>query len=376
MHVRAPRHYPCLDGLRALAILLVVPHNADIVTPVTQGPFKIFTLLIDRGWIGVQLFFVLSGFLITEQLYASRPAANYFSGFYARRVLRIVPLFLAAVLLSLLLIKILAVRGYSGAAAPAWLLWLGLFFVNWTQPLGLSIPGLPQFWSLAVEEQFYIVWPVVVRLCTARLMAIMIGIVLLALGLRTLMLLNGATPNMVYMWTICRMDALAFGGIAALVIQRWRVRGVIPRPGPCITGALLVLLMGALPTRIYASDTWATQTVGFTCLGFTFMLVLLAALAHDLAPRPSRIFAVLHSRLLASVGRYSFGMYVFHMFFGIFAAAWITRVAASFGQARMLVCALIVMVLSYAMGLLSYELYEKRFLRLGRYFAPQLPAAA
>jgi peptidoglycan/LPS O-acetylase OafA/YrhL len=56
MHVRAPRHYPCLDGLRALAILLIVPHNADIVTPVTQGPFKIFTLLIDRGWIGVQLF--------------------------------------------------------------------------------------------------------------------------------------------------------------------------------------------------------------------------------------------------------------------------------------------------------------------------------
>jgi peptidoglycan/LPS O-acetylase OafA/YrhL len=375
MHVPALRHYPCLDGLRALAILLVIPHNADIVTPVMQGPFKIFTLLIDRGWVGVQLFFVLSGFLITEQLYASRPAANYFSGFYARRVLRIVPLFLAAVLLSLLLIKILAVRGHSGAAAPAWLLWLGLFFVNWTQPLGLSIPGLPQFWSLAVEEQFYIVWPVVVRVCTARLMTIMIGIVLVALGLRMLMLLNGATPNMVYMWTICRMDALAFGGIAALVVQRWRVRGVMPRPASCITGALLVLLIGALPTRLYASDTWATQTVGFTCLGLTFMLLLLAAVAHDLAPRPSRIFAVLHSRLLASVGRYSYGMYVFHMFFGIFAAAWITRVAASFGQARMLVCAIIMIILSYGMGLLSYEFYEKRFLRLGRHFAPKLSAA-
>jgi peptidoglycan/LPS O-acetylase OafA/YrhL len=276
-----------------------------------HGPFKIFTLLIDRGWIGVQLFFALSGFLITEQLYSSRRASNYYSGFYARRVLRIVPLFVAAVLLSLLFTKIFAVPGHDGSVAPAWLLWLGLFIINWTQPLGLGIPGLPQFWSLAVEEQFYILWAVAVRACAAQqLLAIMIGMVLVALGLRILMLSCGATPNMVYMWTVCRMDALAFGGIAALIVQRWRARGVLPRPGRCIIGALLVWLIGASLTRLYAADTWATQTVGFTCLGLTCMLFLLAAVANDAAPRDSVVFTVLRSRFLASVGRYSYGMYV------------------------------------------------------------------
>jgi peptidoglycan/LPS O-acetylase OafA/YrhL len=92
-----PRHYPCLDGLRGLAILLVIPHNTDITVPVLHGPFAVFAVLIDRGWVGVQLFFVLSGFLITEQLCRSRHAPNYLGGFYARRVLRIVPLYAAAV---------------------------------------------------------------------------------------------------------------------------------------------------------------------------------------------------------------------------------------------------------------------------------------
>jgi peptidoglycan/LPS O-acetylase OafA/YrhL len=107
------------------------------------------------------------------------------------------------------------------------------------------------------------------------------------------------------------------------------------------------------------------------------MLILLGAVANDFSPRPHPVLAVLRSRPLVAVGRYSYGMYVFHIFFAIFAAAWIKRIAASFGDARMIACALLMLALSYGAGFLSYHLYEKHFLRLGRrYFAPRESAPA
>lgn len=366
------RHYPCLDGLRGLAILLVIPHNADIVAPVMHGPFRFLTVLIDRGWVGVELFFVLSGFLITEQLYASRRAGNYFAGFYARRVLRIVPLFFAAVLLALELMRVLTRRGDVAVGAPGWILWFGLLFVNWTQPLGVGMPGFPQFWSLAVEEQFYLVWPVVVRTFASRLLAVTVGIAALAFVVRIVMLLLGANSDMIYMWTISRMDALAFGALAALIVQRWRVRTAVPASWPWVAGAVIVALIGASLSRLYATGTWPTQTVGFTCLGLASMLILLGAVANDLLPRRPHLLAGLRSRFLTSVGRYSYGMYVFHMFFAIFAAAWVQRLCAPFGDARMLACSLLMIALSYGIGFVSYHLYEKYFLNLARrYFAPR-----
>jgi peptidoglycan/LPS O-acetylase OafA/YrhL len=366
-----PRHYPCLDGLRGLAILLVVPHNSDITVPVLQGPFAFFTVLIDRGWVGVELFFVLSGFLITEQLSRSRDAVNYYSGFYARRALRIVPLFLAAVVISLVLTGVLANAGYASMRTPAWVLWFGILIINWTEPLGLGIPGFPQFWSLAVEEQFYLIWPLVVRRYASRLAALSIAIAAAALGMRVLMHFYGANNDALYMWTLSRMDALAFGALAALIVRRWRVHGA-PSPWPWIAGGLAVAIFGALLTELYAAGTWPTQSVGFTCLGVACMLILLGAVANDLSSRQHPAFAVLRSRLLSSVGRYSYGMYVFHMLFAIFAAAWVRSVAAWFGDARMVACALLMILLSYGSGFLSYHLYEKHFLRLGRrYFEPR-----
>jgi peptidoglycan/LPS O-acetylase OafA/YrhL len=376
MDHRGLRHYPCLDGLRGLAILLVIPHNADILVPVLRGPFAIFTLLNGRGWIGVQLFFVLSGFLITEQLYLSRSAPNYFGGFYARRILRIVPLFIAAVALAIVLRRVLGANNPHGAATPGWVLWLGLFFINWTEPFGLAIPGFPQFWSLAVEEQFYLVWPAVVRAFATRLFAVGIAITVVALAVRLIMVAMGARPDTLYMWTICRMDALALGALAALIVQRWRVSNAVPRPWPWVTCAVAIALAGALLTRLYALNTWPTQTIGYTCLGLACTLLLLAGVANDLSARRSRLFALLRSRPLASLGRYSYGMYVFHMFFVIYAGAWLQRFVVPFGDARQVVWAVLVIALSYAAGFLSYHLYEKHFLRLGRYFAAAPPASS
>jgi len=364
------RHYPCLDGLRGVAILLVIPHNADIIDPVLSGPLLIFTVLGNRGWVGVELFFVLSGFLITEQLLLSKEAKNYFAWFYVRRALRTVPLFVLAVLLGLFLMRVFGGPGHAMTATPAWLLLFGLLVVNWTEPSGLSFPGLPQLWSLAVEEQFYLVWPLLVRQLASRLAVVTLALAAIALVTRMCLLLTGAAPLKVYMSSVCRMDALAFGALAAVIVQRWRRRHIAPRPSLWIISAFLVALIGALCTRLYAGDTWATQTLGYSCLGLSCMLLILGAVGGDISRQQSFVLSILRSRGLASIGRYSYGMYVFHMFFVIFAGVWIKRLAAPFGDARMVFGALLVLVLSYAAGFASYNLYEKYFLRVGRRAVP------
>src|ERR1700733_7839121 len=236
---------------------------------------------------------------------------------------------------------------------------------------GLGIPGFPQFWSLAVEEQFYLLWPWVVRSFASRLLAVAAAIAILALGVRLLMLGLGATSSMLYMWTISRMDALAFGALAALIVRRWALRGVPAASPRLVAAGAGVFLIGALSTRLYASGTWPTETLGFSCLGVACLLVLLGALANDLSPWRGRLFSFLRSRALASVGRYSYGMYVFHMFFALFTAAWVKRITSPLGDARMLACAFLMIALSYAAGFLSYLLYEKHFLSLSRRnFAP------
>ncbi len=140
-----------IEGLRGLAIFLVLLHNIDAFPD--EGLFRAPSAVSYAGWVGVQLFFVISGYLITGGLLDTRSASNYFSGFLMRRVLRILPLYLFALVLFLVVLpRILELpveilRTYS-EQAPLW-----LFMNNWTQPYSGAVYWFPHFWSLAVEEQ-------------------------------------------------------------------------------------------------------------------------------------------------------------------------------------------------------------------------------
>src|SRR3984885_7746101 len=152
------RQIPALDGIRGLAIIWVVLHNATGI-PLTLPASRwlhLFPLLASRGWIGVQLFFALSGFLITAGLLDSQRTAHYFRNFYAKRALRILPLYYA-VLFALLVVlpHLITPRSHYSHEDQA-ALWL--FVLNWTN---LQPYGFGHFWSLAVEEQFYLFWPLV-----------------------------------------------------------------------------------------------------------------------------------------------------------------------------------------------------------------------
>src|SRR6267378_3336101 len=167
-------HILALDGLRGIAILLVVAcHFVSNLHISAAGPAWVLVAIAHAGWAGVDLFFVLSGFLITGILVDARGSSSYFKAFYARRALRILPAyygFLFAIFIVLPLLNLGAGDNYMLARQHQGWYWLHL--TNIMMAIG-EIPGrgpYPNtlFWSLAVEEQFYFIWPAIVALCSTN----------------------------------------------------------------------------------------------------------------------------------------------------------------------------------------------------------------
>ncbi|MCA9001464.1 MAG: acyltransferase, partial [Planctomycetes bacterium] len=221
------RHLPALDGVRGLAIILVMiqhffPFNdrgTSLLDDVVFG-------LANRCWMGVDLFFVLSGFLITGILWRSRGKAHYFRNFYMRRVLRIFPAYYLLLAIFFLLLPALgnaALDAYLADSAPD-AIWHWTYLSNfriawrgeWYEQL---IPNV--FWSLAIEEQFYMVWPAVVWLLSRRaLYGLCTLLFCLALALRWHLAVD-PDVNWVtrFVLTPTRMDGLVLGSLLALIYQ-------------------------------------------------------------------------------------------------------------------------------------------------------------
>ena len=173
-----------LDGVRGIAILLVLLFHLELPYPAGAPRLLFAPLLI--GWSGVDLFFVLSGFLITGILIDTRDCRNYFSSFYMRRVLRIMPLYLLAVFAYFAVALPIAHHfGYWSARNGSAQMWFWLHLSNWPAAFGTVVPFIGHFWSLSVEEQFYFVWPLVVLFVRpSRLIHVCCGVVVAALALR------------------------------------------------------------------------------------------------------------------------------------------------------------------------------------------------
>ena len=369
------QHIPALDGLRGIAILLVLIHNAGHFGAHPSGPFWIAALIGAVGWVGVQLFFVLSGFLITSKLLATQGAPNYFSVFFGRRVLRIFPLYYAALIVGLLIVPAITQQPAGGQTPAVHQVWLWTFMLNWTHPLGLPAYGFPHFWSLAVEEQFYLIWPFIVYRAThAGLARTCCVVIVAALIIRTALALNGATEDMIYEFTICRMDALAMGALLAVLLQSpdWTRRLQQKAAAKLIPAAFVIVLVGALCSRLYTRSLLFTETVGYTLLAMFFALILLACLIGDnKLNRLCRQF--LSIDLLRSLGKYSFAMYVFHYPIELALEPYLPLFQQHFAAWSGVAFLIVVSLGSYVGAFFSYHLYEKHFLRLKSWFTPQPP---
>jgi peptidoglycan/LPS O-acetylase OafA/YrhL len=378
---RFGRHIPALDGVRGIAILLVL-YQHFVPT--------VFPRMPAFGWTGVDLFFVLSGFLITGILYDAKGGKSFFKNFYMRRVLRIFPLYYGVLVAVLVLIPFAiehvgpihrAVLGRRAAALDELLLlrgrqgWLWLYGQNFA--IGLlnkHFYPLDHLWSLAVEEHFYLVWPFLVYLCSRRAaIGVCVGVILTALALRLTALATGSRID-IYVLTPCRMDALAIGALLALLVRG--PRGI----GPLVRPAAVVALTVAAAVVVYIIKTGNLEErmdpvvlgPGFTIIGLMFGGFLVLSLAAD--PRRFAGRAVAHPAL-RFLGRYSYALYVFHwpILVAMGAALPFVRVKERFGAAGGIAYIVVAAVLSVGVAFASWHLYEKHWLRLKRFFDYRKP---
>jgi peptidoglycan/LPS O-acetylase OafA/YrhL len=366
-----------LDGIRALAILLVIPHNIDLLHPPYSAAVWPAVMLTHAGWIGVQLFFVLSGFLITGNLLDTQRAGNYYSAFIARRTLRILPLYFGMLLLALVLVPLVVTPPQDLQDTLHNQVWLWTFLSNWTAPSGGTVTGFSHYWSLAVEEQFYLLWPFVVARCRPiTLLKVCGAIVLAALATRLMMMHAHASDNALYMITPARMDALALGAAAAALVRIPSAYSRLQRiTWGIAAAALILLLVDLLLTDGYISSNHRAQEYGYTLLALGFaLIVLLAALPTSGILRAS--FSGLCFRPLRLVGRYSYGMYIFHLPLHVYIGnALLHHFVTDVSPGIAVAYAFASIVVNFALAAASYELYERHFLSLKRFFMPQRPDA-
>lgn len=376
-----PAHLPSLDGVRGLAIALVFVHTLNVLDRSGDLLGSSVARLAGMGWIGVQLFFVLSGFLITRNLLGLQGSPDYFRAFWGRRVLRIFPLYYGTLIFFFVLWPLVGTLPpqYAADVPQQWPLWL--FVCNWTQAAGLGGMSLPHFWSLAVEEQFYLVWPFIVYRRTPRqIIGVFAVVFVLAMASRAWLLWAGYDPMQVYTFTISRMDALAAGAAAAawlhmpgmlprLVTQRWRLLAI----------ALVVGAIGKLVPQGYGMVDPAGQILGYGLLSIVFALLVVVVACGDSVVVDSAAVArprPLQWRVLRTLGKYSFAMYVFQSPLKSLVGEpmlqrlhWVPHPSTAQGVTYLAGMGL----LTFAMAWLSYQLIEKRFLKLKRFFVARKP---
>jgi peptidoglycan/LPS O-acetylase OafA/YrhL len=380
---------PALDGLRGIAVLLVMVYHFShgwwffSASPVDAA----YARVSGVGWVGVDLFFVLSGFLITGILHDSRERAGYFTSFYARRLLRIFPLYYAFVLLVLpatawLLSAdpgpaVAALRGKSG--------WYLGYAVNFLVALhggwDASVLKTAHLWSLAVEEQFYLVWPPLVLLLSRRALIRTSGaLVALALLIRVAMRLGGAGTVATYVLPFARMDALLMGALVALAVRELGSVAPLARLAPRVllgSGVVAAATLASAPARTSWASPWV-QTVGLTAIALFFAAALVLAVA---APQGSRWRRLLEAPSLRTFGKYSYALYIFHplVLAVLQANGWGASRFMALGprlQVGVHLCfTAFASMVSLGLAWLSWNLMEKHFLKAKHRFSTRPKAA-
>ncbi len=300
------KHFTALDGLRGVAVLVVVA-------------FHFSSLLGDRAWeraiqsacsagyLGVTLFFVLSGFLITRILVRSRERADYFPAFYARRSLRIFPLFFAYLAFNVFVYYPLRYRFLGEPYEITRRLLAYVFYVNNYKWSEIIDPGLLHLWSLAIEEQFYLVWPLVIYFAPRRwLIPICAFGCLVSLGYRGVLTWVEYPPIYLYQHTLTRIDALLVGAVVGIIQLDQPARERLVR---VIRPILILSLVATVATAFVFGLEDHSPTVMLTV--WPVINIFFASLIFWAATTGAEN-GLLNSWLLRTLGKYSYGIYVLH----------------------------------------------------------------
>ena len=352
-----------LDGVRGIAILLVA-----------VGHFFYKYDVFKSTWIGLNLFFVLSGYLITQRLYVhlKEGPGLYFKNFYFRRILRIFPLYYLCLVIFFLLLplvygsyfefygQLFQIQGWYWAYASNWLM------------INHGLPGQPvffHFWSLAVEEQFYLLWPVIFLLIARSRISYWVILILIV---ASIILRNYIGVGLdCYLNTGTVAEALLMGAMIAVLEEN----KLIEQLKKYFIGLSLIAILTLFfiyfknPEPEIVLNEWLMR-VGYSAVDYLWAFILfICASSHQLGFFLKKPLSV---NWLTLLGKYSYGIYVYHwIFLNMFIYKAETELLSTginptivFFSIRVIGMA-IVLIVSY----LSFHIYEKRFLRLKKYFA-------
>jgi peptidoglycan/LPS O-acetylase OafA/YrhL len=369
---------PALDGLRGLAILLVVVFHF-VSQEGVQPPGSItdrLQRLVIMGWSGVDLFFVLSGFLIGGILMEVRRSPSYFKTFYARRFFRIVPIYYLWILLYAALIAVagrfITQLSNSGIPPP---LDLGTFsyflFLQNVVPVtlfGLAGAWFGHLWSLAVEEQFYLVAPMAVRLMPTRGLKWILLAVILGLPLLRVFLLRVANvaPSSVGSMVVTRGDSLAMGFLAAALTHGDSpVFSVMPHVAK-LRAALVALAVGVAALWFYSPQalTFGMQSLGYTWMALFYATILLLGIGQS----EGWIARALRVAWLRELGIVSYCVYIIHIVVNVALHALLLHRSPRISTAKGASVTVLAAFITYGLAKLSWLLFEAPLQRRGHTF--------
>ena len=343
-----PRYIPALDGLRGIAVSLVVIYHCH--TKLGDGLLSRFA---EYGWAGVNLFFVLSGFLITGIIIEGREDAHFFRNFYARRALRIWPVYVLLLLLNYILVPILLEHNpYHAWRITSTAPWL--YYALFVQNLfTLALPGpIGPTWSLAIEEQFYLAWAPIARRLSLRYLAVILVTAFVVSPAVRAWNTGLLTPT----HTLIHLDGLAIGSLIAVLLRMdtfskstWHKLGL----------AGIALGLFGVGLMLYRGTAFADT---FLALGFGGMMI--AAIVSA----PGSFYArVLCAWPLKSIGTISYGLYMMHILVFVVIGNFELRML-QYGTLGNLAVVASRIVLSLGFAALLWVGFEKPILRLKRRF--------
>lgn len=361
-----------LDGLRGVAILLVLLYHVTAYVsefvvrlpgPIPRGVVAVAL----QGYTGVDLFFVLSGFLIGGILVDSRKSPRYFKAFYIRRFFRIVPLYWAIVAFSLVVITG-AIPYYSESNTHSDVPWYAFlsFTQNFWEATGrlAIVPFMGVTWSLAVEEQFYLTMPWLIRFAKDKYLPVcLLGIIALAPVTRLVlyeMLTGDARISAPYAFTLCRTDGLGLGVLAAVLLRKPRVWAAAISHRRALYAILAALAPGA-GYLLFAPESALQTAVASTWIALLFLCVLVIAVTHE----TSIISRLLRNPSLIGAGVLAYGLYLVHSicitFFESLLSAYVP-----FGGRMEVVAVGVSIVATFALAKLSWKYFERPLINFGR----------
>lgn len=357
-----------LDGVRAIAIILVMSFHYEIT---------------HFGWFGVQLFFVLSGFLITGILWKEKqtnaPLSFKFKKFWVRRSLRIFPLYFGYLLFISLTYIFFHFPSYYAQYAP----YLFTYTFNYTRslPQWQGNPLFTHLWSLCIEEQFYLFFPLIMFLCPPKFIKyLMVIIIILSPVTRFLLgeyytnkgLSPAVVADTVYWNTLSHLDAFFIGGIIPVLSLDKRIK----KPQLVFVIALIIALVAGLINFIYTnSGSFYFNDLGYnhgqtqlyehvwhyTCLNFLFAAFILSIISAYSNNKFAVIRSALEAKWMVNIGKVSYGMYLFHWAILVYG---FNRFFVTENPILKVLLFIPYVFVVYVAAEISFRLYESRFLKL------------